>query len=124
METLAAWQPRMLSVLRMVSGFIFLLHGTKKHFGIPPTDRLVDAFALTWFAGAIEIVCGFAILVGFFTRPAAFLAAFSGAKDDHQRVLFLSIALRTALCVRFSPKTCVTRSRSSSLLFLTTRCTV
>lgn len=75
MTALAQWEPRVLSVLRIVSGFIFLLHGTQKHFGIPATDRLVEAFSLPWFAGAIEIVCGLALIFGFQTRVAAFLAS-------------------------------------------------
>jgi putative oxidoreductase len=75
MEFIATWQPRVLSVLRIVAGFIFLLHGTQKHFGIPSTDRVAEQFSLSWIAGVIEIVCGFAILVGFQTRAAAFLAS-------------------------------------------------
>lgn len=75
MTALAQWEPRALSVLRMVSGLIFLLHGTQKHFGIPATDRVVEAFSLPWFAGAIEIVCGLALILGFQTRAAAFLAS-------------------------------------------------
>lgn len=75
MDTLNAWQPRFLSVLRIVSALIFLFHGTQKLIGIPATDRVVELFSLPWIAGAIEIVCGIALLVGFLTRPAAFLAS-------------------------------------------------
>ncbi len=75
MDTLTAWRPRMLSVLRMVSAFIFLLHGTQKLLGIPPTERVIETFSLPWIAGVIEIVCGLAILVGFQTRAAAFLSS-------------------------------------------------
>ncbi|MBU2581689.1 MAG: DoxX family protein [Alphaproteobacteria bacterium] len=75
MDTLNAWQPRILSILRMVSGLIFLLHGTQKLVGIPASQRVVEAYSLPWFAGVIEIVCGAAILVGFQTRAAAFLAS-------------------------------------------------
>jgi putative oxidoreductase len=75
MNSLAQWQPRILSILRIVAAFIFLLHGTQKHFGIPPTDRVAEAFSLSWFAGILEIICGLAILIGFQTRPAAFLAS-------------------------------------------------
>lgn len=74
-EILTAWQPRVLSVLRMVASFIFLLHGTQKLLGMPPTERVVETFSLSWFAGVIEIVCGLAILAGFQTRAAAFLAS-------------------------------------------------
>lgn len=74
METLTQWQPRILSVLRIVSGFIFLLHGTKKHFGIPPTDKVTELLSLSGVAGVIEIVCGLALIIGFQTRAFAFLA--------------------------------------------------
>ena len=75
MDTLAQWQPRILSILRMVAGLIFLLHGTQKLLGVPATERAIEAFSLPWFAGVIEIITGTAILVGFLTRPAAFLAS-------------------------------------------------
>ena len=72
---LAAWRPRMLSVLRAVAGFIFLLHGTQKLLGFPPTERIVAAFSLSWYAAIIELICGTLLLIGLFTRPAAFLAS-------------------------------------------------
>lgn len=75
MDTLNQWQPRVLSILRIVSGFIFMLHGTQKHFGIPPTDRVLEAYSLPWFAGCIEIGTGILLILGLFTRPAAFLAS-------------------------------------------------
>lgn len=73
--TLAAWEPRVLSILRIVAGFIFLLHGTKKHFGIPTAEKAVELFSLPGIAGVIEIATGILIMIGFKTRPAAFLAS-------------------------------------------------
>lgn len=70
-----AWAPRVLSVLRIVSAFIFLLHGTQKHLGFPPTDQVVETFSLVGISGFIEIICGALILIGFQTRAAAFLAS-------------------------------------------------
>jgi putative oxidoreductase len=75
MDVLSAWQPRILSILRMVSGLLFLLHGTQKLIGIPASTRAVEAFTLGWAAGVIELVTGALILLGLFTRPAAFLAS-------------------------------------------------
>lgn len=75
MEALVYWQPRILSILRIVSGFIFMLHGTKKHFGIPPTEKATELLSLSGVAGVIEIVCGLALILGFQTRAAAFLAS-------------------------------------------------
>lgn len=75
MLQLAAAHPHVLSILRIVSGFIFLLHGTKKHLGIPPSDRAVELFSLPGIAGIIEIATGVMLILGFQTRAAAFLAS-------------------------------------------------
>ena len=59
----------------MVSGLIFLLHGTQKHLGMPATERVVEPFGLSWTAGVIEIICGTLLIVGFQTRAAAFISS-------------------------------------------------
>lgn len=73
--TLKAWSPRILSILRIVSGLIFMAHGTQKLLAFPATDSTPDMFSLSWIAGVIELVCGGLIALGLFTRPAAFLAS-------------------------------------------------
>lgn len=73
--TLTSWAPRVLSVVRIMAGLIFLAHGTQKLLGFPPTDSFPPAFSLSWIAGAIELVTGALLVVGFLTRPAAFLAS-------------------------------------------------
>lgn len=75
LELQKVWAPRVLSVLRIVSGFIFLLHGAQKHLGFPPSERVVELFSLSGIAGAIELICGALLIVGFQTRAAAFLSA-------------------------------------------------
>ncbi|MEM9736767.1 MAG: DoxX family protein [Pseudomonadota bacterium] len=72
---LTQFRPYVLSVLRIVSGLIFLLHGTQKLIGIPATERVTELLSLGWFAGVIEIVTGLLLIVGFQTRAAAFLAS-------------------------------------------------
>jgi putative oxidoreductase len=77
-NTAAAWAPRLLSVLRIVAALIFLLHGTQKLLGFPPMagGGAGPAFlSLSWTAGFLEIVLGVPLLLGLFTRPAAFIAA-------------------------------------------------
>jgi putative oxidoreductase len=72
------WAPRMLSLLRIVSGLIFLAHGTQKFLSFPGGERAGGGLALDnpgAFAGLIELVCGTLIALGLFTRPAAFLAS-------------------------------------------------
>ncbi|MGG5888791.1 DoxX family protein [Falsiroseomonas sp. HC035] len=73
----ATWAPRLLSVLRIVAALIFMAHGTQKLLGFPVAEGGggPEAFTLSWFAGVIELVTGFLMLIGLFTRPAAFLAS-------------------------------------------------
>lgn len=70
--------PYGLALLRIVSGLIFLEHGTQKFFGFPTGEYAGSGWAFSnpgAFAGLIEIVTGILITVGLFTRPAAFLAS-------------------------------------------------
>ena len=72
----AAWAPRLLSVLRIVSALIFLEHGTQKLLGFPPSPMPMPApLSLLWFAGILELFGGLLLLVGLFTRPVAFVLA-------------------------------------------------
>lgn len=74
-NTLTPWAPRVLSVVRIVAGLIFLAHGTQKLLGFPASDMSPPAFSIFWFAGLIELVAGALITIGLFTRPAAFIAS-------------------------------------------------
>ena len=76
MNSLDAYRPQMLSVLRIMTGLLFLAHGTQKFFGFPANPRPTpELFSLIGAAGAIELVCGTLIAIGLFTRPAAFLSS-------------------------------------------------
>ena len=74
---LDAWAPRLLSVLRIVAALLYLLHGTSKLFGIPPTasGATVALASRLGAAGVIEVVGGSLILLGLLTRPVAFICA-------------------------------------------------
>ena len=75
---LSAYAPQFLAVLRIVSGLIFLAHGTQKFLSFPAGQMAGSgpAFAhLGAYAGLIELVTGVLITLGLFTRPAAFLAS-------------------------------------------------
>jgi putative oxidoreductase len=73
---LTSWTPRMLSVLRIVTGLLFLEHGTGKLLDFPPSDHAAPAlFSLIGVQGVLELVGGFLMLIGLFTRPVAFLLA-------------------------------------------------
>lgn len=73
--TYIAWSPRLLSLLRIVTALLLLQHATAKLFGIPYASVFegLKLFSLFGFAGMIEIVFGTLVLLGLFTRPAAFI---------------------------------------------------
>ncbi len=75
-SNLEAWAPRILSVLRIVAAVLFFEHGLQKILGIPPRAAGVpgpEMFSLIWFAGVLELVGGALLIIGFLTRPVAFL---------------------------------------------------
>ncbi len=69
----ASWiEPHLRSLLRIVVGFTFSLHGYQKVFGIVGGHRF-PINSLLGAAGVLETVGGFLIIIGLFTRPVAFL---------------------------------------------------
>lgn len=74
-ERLSPYAPQALAVLRIVTAFLFLLHGTQKILGFPATEMQPPLMSLFGAAGVIEIIAGVLILIGYFTRPAAFIAS-------------------------------------------------
>jgi putative oxidoreductase len=64
-------------VLRIVAALLYLLHGTSKLFAIPagPSGATVVLASRLGAAGVIEIIGGTLILIGLFTRPAAFICS-------------------------------------------------
>ena len=75
MRFLAPYQQHILSLVRIVSAYLFILHGTSKVFALP--DASMGAH-FSWnsifgVAAALELLGGALLLLGFFTRPVAFL---------------------------------------------------
>jgi len=69
-------EPRVLSILRIITGLLFLEHGTQKIFDFPPrpNPRPYELFTLVpGLAGILELAGGILIVLGLFTRPVAFL---------------------------------------------------
>ena len=95
MNSLASWSPKVLSLLRFVSGLLFLEHGLQKvlHFPPPPPPPPVAAGVaaaaktaavaagpslakiLGPASGPIELVGGILLVIGLFSRAAAFICA-------------------------------------------------
>lgn len=70
--------PAALGALRIMSGLLFLAHGTQKFLSFPAGERAGSGLALDnpgAFAGIIELVAGTLIALGLFTRSAAFVAS-------------------------------------------------
>ncbi len=76
-EMLRSLEPRALSVLRIIAGFTFSLHGFQKLFGafggLGGQGGTAAFGSLLWTAGVLECFGGVLILLGLFTRPVAFL---------------------------------------------------
>ena len=76
MIPVSTWAPRLLSVLRIMTGLLFLEHGTSKVLGFPPSAHAMgpfQPFTLAGFSGILELVGGILIVLGLFTRITAFI---------------------------------------------------
>lgn len=73
-QTATAWAPRVRSLLRIMTGLLFLQHGTTKYLGFPESQFTgVDPSSLPGIAGIFELVGGILIVIGLLTRPVAFV---------------------------------------------------
>lgn len=88
------WADRLLSVLRIVTAFAFMLHGTAKILHLPhqPQYDQLQVLSLVGVAGLLELVGGFLVLIGLFTRPVAFILS-----GEMAVAYFMSHAPRGAL---------------------------
>ena len=72
------WTSRMLSVLRIVAGLMFLSAGTTILFGFPPSPKPmppIPVMSQLGIGAILELLGGLAITLGVFTRPVAFVLA-------------------------------------------------
>jgi putative oxidoreductase len=72
----ASWQGYTHAALRIITGLLFLAHGTTKLFKFPLTDYFKDGVQIASFmgvAGVLELVGGVLIVIGLFTRTTAFV---------------------------------------------------
>ena len=68
------YAPQALSLLRIVAALIFLLHGSSKILGFPASEMGAPPVgSLFWIGGLLELVGGILLLIGLFSRPAAFV---------------------------------------------------
>ena len=72
------WEPRMLSILRMIIGLLYMEHGLANVVGFPlqPNHKAYELFTLNpGIQGLLELVGGLLLAFGLFTRPVAFVLA-------------------------------------------------
>lgn len=76
-EGLTRFAPHMLSIMRIMAGLLFLQHGTAKYLGVPAMQNFakLQTFSMSGIAGLIELVAGALLVIGLFTRHAAFVAS-------------------------------------------------
>ena len=74
MKFLDNYQDQTYALMRIVVGFLFIWHGAMKLFNFP-ADFPYPLSTLTMAAGGIELVGGALVMLGLFTRPAAFLCS-------------------------------------------------
>jgi putative oxidoreductase len=72
---LGRFEPYFYALLRIVSGFMFLLHGTQKLFAYPPPAQAMPPGAFITVTGVLELVLGLLIMIGLFAGYAGFLAS-------------------------------------------------
>ena len=69
------WRPTALAVLRIVTAYLLIPHGTAKLFGVPHQAMFdgLQLVSLMGLAGILEAFGGLLFLIGLFTRPVAFI---------------------------------------------------
>jgi putative oxidoreductase len=73
----AAWAPGALSLLRFISGLLFLQHGTAKYLNFPHVAAFDNMpwSSMPGLGGIVEFITGALLTVGLFTPIAAFFAS-------------------------------------------------
>jgi putative oxidoreductase len=72
---LSRWEPQLLAALRIVTALLFMEHGIMKLFHFPAPQIPGPLPPMLVAAALIELVCGVLIVLGLFTRLAAFVAS-------------------------------------------------
>ncbi len=102
----ATWQPRILSLLRFITGFLFMWHGSQKLLGFPASQNAGAGLSpLMTFGGILELGGGILILIGLFTRWTAIILSGMMAVAyfmAHGTNAFLPIVNKGELAVLYS----------------------
>jgi putative oxidoreductase len=71
------YAPQVYALFRIVVGFLFLFHGAQKVLGMfgGMGGATAPIMSMPWIAGVIELVGGILVMIGLFTRIAAFICS-------------------------------------------------
>ena len=74
-KMLAAWEPQLLSIFRIITGLLMFQFGVAKLLKFPPVPMFekVQPLSLFGFAGMFDLVFGALLILGLFSRLAAFI---------------------------------------------------
>lgn len=72
---LGKFAPYIYAILRIITGFLLVSHGSQKLLGFPPPKQAMALNGLLTVSGVIELVGGLMILFGLFAGIAAFIAS-------------------------------------------------
>ena len=76
-QRLTCLKDHSVALLRIIAGFMFMLHGAQKLFGLfggfGAEGATAPLFSLMGFAGFLEFFGGLAVMIGLFTQPVAFI---------------------------------------------------
>lgn len=75
MKFLDGYKEYSYALMRIVTGYLFLWHGTQKFLDFPSAYPWGELNMLSTVGGGIEVVGGILILIGLFTRLAAFICS-------------------------------------------------
>ncbi|MCG6504575.1 DoxX family protein [Kingella sp. SNUBH-2017] len=73
MNALNRFAPAVLSLLRIASAYMFMLHGTAKFFSFPVSMGGGSPLGIYLAAAILEVGGGLLLLLGLLTRPVAFI---------------------------------------------------
>jgi putative oxidoreductase len=77
-QSLTKWAPEAHGALRIMTGLLFLEHGAQKFLSFPPGEMAGIGWGFAHpgaYAGIVELIAGLLVAIGWFTRPAAFVAS-------------------------------------------------
>lgn len=71
---LAKYESQIYAILRILTGFLFVCHGSQKIFNFPPSGHEIPLHIFI-FGGGVEFFGGLFVMLGLYTHWAAFISS-------------------------------------------------